>query len=98
MLLINLVNAADHLELFDKCGTFRKSQFSDSVANLQKENVRDSFEAPQELPEGWAMASIIFIAFSTNLIISLCHCVGFFVLLGGVNLGMNQGLKSVSYH
>ena len=70
MLLINLVNAADQLELFDKSGTFRKSQFSDSVANLQKENVRDSFEAPQELPEGWAwaMASIIFILFSTNLI------------------------------
>ena len=68
MLLINLVNAADQLELFDKSGTFRKSQFSDSVANLQKENVRDSFEAPQELPEGWVMASIIFILFSTNLI------------------------------
>ena len=68
MLLINLVNAADQLELFDNSGTFRKSQFSDSVANLQKENVRDSFEAPQELPEGWVMASIIFILFSTNLI------------------------------
>ena len=53
MLLVNVVNA-DQLELFDNSGTFRKSQFSDSVANLQKENVRDSFEAPQELPEGWA--------------------------------------------
>ena len=96
MLLINLVNAADQLELFDNSGTFRKSQFSDSVANLQKENVRDSFEAPQELPEGWA--SILFILFSTNLRFSLCHSVGFFIFLGGVNLEMNQGLKSVGYN
>ena len=57
ILPILLINAVDQPELFEKYGTFRKSQFSDSVANLQKENVRDSFEAPQELPEGWASSS-----------------------------------------
>ena len=38
---------------------FRKSQFSESVANLQKENVRDSFEAPPELPEGWEILQFL---------------------------------------
>ena len=41
------------LTINEMTNVFRKSQFSESVANLQKENVRDSFENPPELPEGW---------------------------------------------
>ena len=40
------------LTINEMTNVFRKSQFSESVANLQKENVRDSFENPPELPEG----------------------------------------------
>ena len=77
---------------------FRKSQFSESVANLQKENVRDSFEAPPELPEGWDAVNSNFqfvFRFKYFLGPSFIDSIVLF-LTGGVNQGMNQDLKLVS--
>lgn len=76
----------------------RKSQFSESVANLQKENVRDSFEAPPELPEGWDAVNSNFqfvFRFKYFLGPSFIDSIVLF-LTGGVNQGMNQDLKLVS--
>ena len=32
---------------------YRKSKFTKSVSHLQKQNIRDSFEAPVDLPDGF---------------------------------------------
>ena len=69
----------------------RKSQFSESVANLQKENVRDSFENPPGLPEGWILNPIGFLI----QVFVLAWAIALF-RTGGANQGMNQDLKLVS--
>ena len=75
---------------------FRKSQFSESVANLQKENVRDSFENPPGLPEGWAAVNSYSNWFSHSSIFpGLSNWIALFHT-GGGNQGMNQDLKLVS--
>ena len=77
--------------LIEMTDAFRKSQFSESVANLQKENVRDSFENPPGLPEGWILNPIGFLI----QVFFLAWAIALF-RTGGANQGMNQDLKLVS--